>query len=167
MPQWDGPVLGGSHSFCNFFGPFFNLACFGFVVLYRHCVSAMLKISYFDSGLALEQVAGTVDTLVAHHALVAARLGQTVVVQASRGSVPLPAHLPGLATLAAACGTGPMTLAPCDRQWLELSLPGLWIAQPHSHQGILVVECDPALEGLVLSLWQQAETVLMASRVCL
>jgi len=126
----------------------------------------MLKISYFDSGLGLERADGPVDALVAQHTLVAARLGQPVVVQPSRGTIPLPAHLPGLTALAAACQPGCMTLVPCDRQWLELTLPGLWIAQPHSHHGILVVECDPAIEGLVLSLWQQARVALVAPGVC-
>jgi hypothetical protein len=92
----------------------------------------MLKITYTDAGLRLEQVAQTVEAMVAQRAVLMVRLGGSVAVQPSYASLPLPADLPEMAQLQQlAQQTGAIVLDPCDsdgmgravRRWRRRSRP--------------------------------------------
>ncbi len=118
----------------------------------------MLKLTYSESDLLVEQVALTVEILVAQRSVVALRAGQPLVIQPGYGSFTLSADLPGVASLAytARC-RGVLEVTPCDAHYLEVTLRGIWIADSlASEEGILVAELEPALEGQLATLWRMS-----------
>lgn len=126
----------------------------------------MLKITYTDTGLVLERVAQTVEAIVAQRTVLALRVGGSIAVQPTYASLPLPINLPNIAQLhQLAQQTSAISIDRCDRNWLEVTLQGTWIAESvSSDEGIFVTELEAELEGLLLSLWQQAQRQLTASR---
>lgn len=114
----------------------------------------MLKLTYSDADLLIEQLDLTVEAVVTQRSLVALRAGQPLVVQPGYGAFALPADLPGVATLKA-FGQGAIDIAPCDADWLEVTLRGTWLADnATSAEGILVAELGTALERQLVALWQ-------------
>jgi hypothetical protein len=120
----------------------------------------MLKITYSNSGLGLEHIATTVEAVVAQRSVLALRLGQPIVVQPSYGSFLLPSHLPGVTILQEpAVPMAILAITPCDRDWLEVTLRGTWIADaPTSEQGMLVAELAADLERQLVTLWRCSQT---------
>ncbi|HEY9880611.1 MAG TPA: alr0857 family protein [Leptolyngbyaceae cyanobacterium] len=119
----------------------------------------MLKITYTDTGLLLERVALTVEAMVAQRTLLALRLGQSIAVQSTYASLPFPADLIGMPRLLRLVEkTGAIEISGCDVNWLEITLPGVWIAESSSSdEGIFVTELEPPLEKHLLTVWQQAQ----------
>jgi hypothetical protein len=138
----------------------------------------MLKITYTDTGLVLEQVAQTVEALVAQRTVLTLRLGQSIVVQPTYASLPLPADLPAMAQLfKLSQRTEAIAIDRCDSDaepsggWLEVTLHGTWIAESaSSDEGIFVTELDRSLEQQLMTLWQQAQrrhsSARRAPKVC-
>ncbi|MBD0333873.1 MAG: hypothetical protein ICV62_00140 [Cyanobacteria bacterium Co-bin13] len=126
----------------------------------------MLKITYTDTGLVLERVAQSVEAIVAQRTLLTLRLGQSIAVQPTYASLPLPADLPGMIHLQQlARQTEAVAIDRCDSDspeqlcsWLEVTLHGVWIAEStSSDEGIFVTELDSALEHLLMAIWQQTQ----------
>ncbi|PSR18615.1 hypothetical protein C8255_06495 [filamentous cyanobacterium CCP3] len=116
----------------------------------------MLKLTYSDADLLVEQLDLTVEAVVAQRSIVALRAGQPLVVQPGYGAFALPADLPGVAGLKAV-GQGAIDIAPCDIDWLEVTLRGTWLADSAlSAEGILVAELGVALERQIVALWQHS-----------
>ncbi len=116
----------------------------------------MLKLTYSDADLLIEHLDLTVESMVTQRSLVALRAGQPLVVQPSYGAFALPADLPGIAALKAR-SQGAIDIAPCDINWLEVTLRGTWLADnAASAEGILVVELGPQLESQLVALWQRS-----------
>jgi hypothetical protein len=114
----------------------------------------MLKLTYSDADLSLEYLAFTLEAMVAQRSIVAVRAGQPMVVQPGYGSFTLPGDLPGIAALRAERA---IDLSACDRDWVEITLRGTWLADGTGDtEGILVVELGPALEHQLVTLWQQS-----------
>jgi hypothetical protein len=119
----------------------------------------MLKIAYSDTTITLEQLHITAEEMVAQRSTLALRVGQPICVQLGGGSLLLPATMPGIAAFVEAIkGCDQVMVAPCDYGWLEISLPGIWIAATAtSEQGILlVVALNVHLEQQLIQLWQQS-----------
>jgi hypothetical protein len=127
----------------------------------------MLKITYTDTGLLLEYVAQSVETVITQRTVVALRSGQSIYVQPIRASLTLPANLPGMDSLLCLIHrVDSIEIAICDSEgmglsashWLEINLAGIWIADSViSEEGIFVAELDPPVEYRLLTLWQQAQ----------
>lgn len=119
----------------------------------------MLKITYTDTGLLLEQISQSLESLVTQRTVLALRLGQPIAVQSTAASLPLPADLPGLGQLLhLAQKTGALAVEGCDRNWLEVTFSGVWIAESsHSDEGIFIAELEPTLERQLLALWHQSQ----------
>jgi hypothetical protein len=117
----------------------------------------MLKITYSDVEPFIEGVAQAVEAVVAQRSLVALRSGQPLWIQASHGSLPFPARGPGVNALVQAARRQGLAVTVCDADWLEITLPGTWIADsPTSDHGILLVTgLEDALERQLLSLGQR------------
>ncbi|MBE9158665.1 hypothetical protein IQ265_17770 [Nodosilinea sp. LEGE 06152] len=118
----------------------------------------MLKLTYSDADLLVEQLDLTVEAVVAQRSIVALRAGQPLVVQPGYGAFALPADLPEVAMLKT-IGQGAIDIAPCDINWLEVTLRGTWLADNAlSAEGILVAELGFALERQLVALWQRSLT---------
>ncbi|MBE9140687.1 hypothetical protein IQ254_26385 [Nodosilinea sp. LEGE 07088] len=120
----------------------------------------MLKLTYSDTDLLVEWLNLTVEAMVTQRSLVAVRAGQPLLVQPGYGSFVLPADLPGLAAIQSG-DPSCLTLAPCDRGWLEVTLRGTWLTDSSdSAEGILVVVLSTALEHRVVDLWRRSQAPL-------
>lgn len=122
----------------------------------------MLKLTYSDTDLLIEQLDLTVEAVVTQRSIVALRAGQPLVVQPGYGAFALPADLPEVATLKTV-GQGAIDIAPCDVDWLEVTLRGTWLANDaFSAEGILVADLGVALERQLVVLWQRSLTWVAA-----
>ncbi|MGB3138513.1 MAG: alr0857 family protein [Nodosilinea sp.] len=120
----------------------------------------MLKLTYSDAYLLVERLELTVEAMVAQRSIVALRAGQLLVVQPGYGAFALPIDLPGVAALGAAAG-GAIDVAPCDADWLEVTLRGTWLANhATSAEGILVAELGTDLEQRLVSLWERSQCLV-------
>ena len=117
----------------------------------------MLKISYSDTKIALEQLPTTPEAVVARHSIFALRAGQSVYAQAGCGSLLVPTQLPEISAFVDRVTDHPLVdIDLCDRAWLEVTLRGVWIAEtPQSEAGILVTDLGEATEGGLVALWQR------------
>ncbi len=116
----------------------------------------MLKLTYSDADVSVDYLDCSVEAVVAQRSIVAVRAGRPLTVESGYGSFTLPADLPGMADLKAR-GRGAIDIAPCDDTWLEVTLPGAWLADgSHSAEGIFVAELGPTLERQLVALWQQS-----------
>ncbi|MBD1873596.1 hypothetical protein H6F75_08885 [Nodosilinea sp. FACHB-131] len=116
----------------------------------------MLKLTYSDADLLIEHLDLTVEAMVTQRSLVALRAGQPLVVQPGYGAFALPADLPGIAALKAG-SQGAIDIAPCDIDWLEVTLRGTWLTDhAASAEGILVAELGSQLESQLVALWQRS-----------
>ncbi|MGB3203170.1 MAG: alr0857 family protein [Nodosilinea sp.] len=116
----------------------------------------MLKLTYSDADLLVERLDLTVEAVVTQRSLVALRAGQPLTVQPGYAAFALPADLPGVARLQAA-GQGAIDVAPCDTNWLEITLRGTWLANSAtSAEGILVADLGLSLENQLVDLWQRS-----------
>lgn len=121
----------------------------------------MLKVTFTDTGLSLECLRGSLESLLADRVSVHVRTQRAVVVEPSGASIPLPANLPGLQTLQR---YSEVSLSPCDRDWVEVSLQGVWIAEdPSRAEGVFVAELGSGLEQRLLHLWHHAQGVQAAA----
>jgi len=118
----------------------------------------MLKISFSDTNIALEQLATTAEVILAQRSILALRVGQSIYAQTGRGSLLLPDSIPGIATfLETVRGYEDISTATCEEGWLEISLAGIWIATTAtSDHGILLVNLDLTLERQLIQLWQRS-----------
>ena len=116
----------------------------------------MLKLTYSDADVSVDYLDCSVEAVVAQRSIVAVRAGRPLTVESGYGSFTLPADLPGMADLKAR-GRGAIDIAPCDENWLEVTLAGAWLADcSHSAEGIFVAELGPTLERQLVALWQQS-----------
>lgn len=115
----------------------------------------MLKITYSDSDIRVEQLAIAIETVVAQRSVVALRSGQSLLLQPGYGSLTLPTHLPGWDPLHnQAQHEDHVAIAPCDADWLEVTLRGIWLSDsPTSEEGILLADLGEALERQIIALW--------------
>lgn len=116
----------------------------------------MLKIFYSDTDITLEQLATTPEAFVAQRSVFALRVGQSMFVQAGRGSLLLPTKMPGVTAFwRHAEGNQSLTIDPCDYAWVEVTLEGIWMARTAtSEQGSLVVDLGEQTEWQLVNLWR-------------
>ncbi|WOD40670.1 alr0857 family protein [Nodosilinea sp. E11] len=111
----------------------------------------MLKLTYSDADLLIEQLNLSVEAMVAQRSIVALRAGRPLMVQPGAGSFALPA------ILASPLAESGLEMAPCDYGWLEITLQGTWLSDDSAcAEGILVVELGAALERQIAALWQRS-----------
>lgn len=130
----------------------------------------MLKVTFSDTGLCLEVLTQSLETVVAQRMKVNLRLGQPMVVLPLSAAIPVRADLPAVATLMTLAQTHPaVCVEVCDRNWLEVAMIGTWLtSQIDSDEGIFLVELSTQLEAVLYGLWQasQTQSPVGYSRLC-
>jgi hypothetical protein len=135
---------------------------FSFSVL---CAS-MLKVTYTDAGLCLDYCPEPLDLLLSDRICMYAHAQQSIAVQPTTASIPLPTALvrcQGLERFK------PLKLSLCDRDWMEITLSGLWVTEGADQDaGIFMTELSPRLEQRLFRLWHLSQTPQNAGlmRVC-
>ena len=130
---------------------------FWITAFFYFSVAAMLKVTFTDTGLSLECLRGSLESLLADRVGVHVRTQRAVTVEPSGASIPLPANLPGLQTLHR---YSEVSLSRCDRDWVEVSLQGVWLAEDHDQgEGVFFAELSSGLEQRLRPLWHHAKGV--------
>jgi hypothetical protein len=122
----------------------------------------MLKLTYTEAGLHMEQVTTPLETLMTQRVTLALRCGHSLYVESGRASFLLRQDTPGLAHLQAALWqerSHNVAIAPVDAQFVEVSLSGSWVAEnAAAHAGIfLVALSDYRTEFFVYKLWLESQ----------
>ncbi|NJN32500.1 MAG: hypothetical protein HC824_20305 [Synechococcales cyanobacterium RM1_1_8] len=125
----------------------------------------MLKLTYGNAELQLEQLPGSLEALISRRAILTARLGQKLYLETTQASFLLSRDLPGLAELeveicreqALFCPDGlaaPVDLYPVDELSYEVALRGVWLAEHgDAHEGMFVAALSDRVEHLLYRLW--------------
>jgi len=118
----------------------------------------MLKITYLEEGIYLEYLPESVEAWKATRVLVSLRAAASIHVESSIASLVLPLNTPYLDELVELETRELIEIAPCDEEYIEVSLSGLWVAQSEdSEEGVFVCEFDRAQEYFLYQLWQESQ----------
>ncbi len=121
----------------------------------------MLKLTYTELGLHLEQVATSLEQVIAQRSILAVRYGHTLHIEPGRASFLLPAPTPGLTCLELALRretNHPISITTVDEGFVEVSLQGSWIAAAaDAHEGMFLTCLSDRAEFLVYKLWQDSQ----------
>jgi hypothetical protein len=124
----------------------------------------MLKLTYTEAGLYLEQVAIPLEILIAQRVVLAIRAGQTLHVEPGQASFLLPADTIALAQLELTLQLDPnpsINIVPVDADCVELSVCGSWIAtNADAEEGTFVTVLSDRAEFFIHKLWQIAQAQL-------
>lgn len=123
----------------------------------------MLKITYLENEIYLEQLDKSVEAWKAERILVNLRAAFSIYVESSLASIVLPIA-PNINSLVGLATGQPIELVPCDEEYLEVSLMGTWLSKEQdSEEGVFVCELSPEIENCLARLWQEAQ--LCASKI--
>jgi hypothetical protein len=119
----------------------------------------MLKLTYSEFGLHLEQIAESLEQWVLQRTLLALRISEPLCVQPGNASFLIPA-----AAITASERNRivrlPESVAVCsvDRDFYEVNIAGVWLTKnTHVSEGILVAELGDLAEACVHSLWESSQ----------
>jgi hypothetical protein len=120
----------------------------------------MLKIVYSADSITVTCLAGRLERLVAQRSVLAVRLGESFHIQQGIATLLLPLDLAGIEEL----GTE-LNPYPVDAEFLEVSLPGIWLTQDlETQEGMFLAVLQPATEIGLHTLWQKAQMLATSSR---
>jgi hypothetical protein len=120
----------------------------------------MLKVVYAAESITVTCLAGRLERLVAQRSVLAVRLGQSLHIQKGIATLLLPLDLDGIEDL----GTE-LNPYPVDTECLEVSLPGVWLAQElEVPEGVFLSVLQPATEVLLAMLWKKAQLLATSWR---
>ncbi len=118
----------------------------------------MLKITYLEEGIYLEYLQKSVEAWKATRVLVSLRAAASICIESSIASLVLPLNTPYLKGLLELEARELIEVIPCDEDYIEISLSGLWVAQSEdSEEGVFVCEFDRAQEYFLYQLWQESQ----------
>ncbi|MFM2432493.1 MAG: hypothetical protein RLZZ511_3707 [Cyanobacteriota bacterium] len=128
----------------------------------------MLKLTYTETGLELERVNASVETVVKRRTILALRLGHPICVQPGRASFLVPIKgldLRQFKAMIKAESSQPIELCKVDHDCYEMSLRGTWIANSHeAHEGMFVATMSEAMEQYVEQVWMAVSATLSCQR---
>jgi hypothetical protein len=114
----------------------------------------MLKVTYLESGLYLEQLSETIEAWISLRVILALRMSQRLVVEHSTASLLLPLDLVQRSSLITVAEEM-LPLTQVDAEYIEVSLSGTWISSDQQEaEGVFVTALHPAIEPVLFALWQ-------------
>ena len=117
----------------------------------------MLKITYLENEICLEQLNTSIEVWKADRILVNLRAAFSIYVESSIASIVLPITSSVNSLVKLAPGQS-IELVPCDEEYLEVSLVGTWFSKEQdSEEGVFVCELSPEIENCLTQLWQEAQ----------
>lgn len=118
----------------------------------------MLKITYLEEAIYLEYLPESVEAWKAARVLVSLRAAASIHLESGIASLVLPLDIPCLNELAQLEARELIEVIPCDEEYIEIALSGIWVAQsPESEEGVFVCELDPSSEYFLYQLWQESQ----------
>ncbi len=120
----------------------------------------MLKIVYTADSITVTCLAGRLERIVAQRSVLSVRLGESFHIQQGIATLLLPLDLAGIEELGAELNPYPV-----DAEFLEVSLPGIWLTQDLEAQaGVFLSVLQPTTEVVLNTLWQKAQLLAASSR---
>jgi hypothetical protein len=120
----------------------------------------MLKITYTETGLHLEQVSQSLEDWVALRVTLSLRTGQRLVLERCTASLLLPSALIErcqLTHLSQQEQAG-VEFASIDQEFTEISLRGTWVStELEATEGLFVATLPYRVEFLLFKLWQESQ----------
>ena len=117
----------------------------------------MIKITYLEDGICLERLPKSAEIWKANRILLSLRAGINIYTESGIGSLIFPLDLSYLEGLARLAETELIYISPCDEDYVEVSLLGMWVAEnEESEEGILVCDMSGENEDLLSQLWQES-----------
>lgn len=119
----------------------------------------MLRLTYSDLGLHLEQVVSSIEFAIAQRVALAMWLGQPLCVEPGRAAFLLPIdQTADLGGVLQAEGTA-ATVTVVDDQFAEVGLSGSWLAASHdADEGLFLTVMSDRAETLIYELWQMSQS---------
>lgn len=119
----------------------------------------MLKITYTEDGFYLEYLNESVGTWIARRALVCLRAAANIYLESSSACVIVPIDLAIFNELnRLEADDRIVEFAPCDDEYIEVSLPGTWVAaHKDSEEGVFVCDLSDRSETILYKLWQKSQ----------
>ncbi|MBD2103442.1 alr0857 family protein [Leptolyngbya sp. FACHB-261] len=117
----------------------------------------MLKFIYTEAGIYLEPLTQGVDEWLSLRQKLAWCVGETIITETSTAAFLLPIHLFEQTSLEAVLQqeVNGAALYVCDEEYVEVSLPGIWISTDfESSEGVFVTRLSARAEALIIQLWQ-------------
>lgn len=118
----------------------------------------MLKLTYIESGLHMEQFVSSVEVFVANRVILAMRSASTIHIEPGCASFLLPINTPDLSLLKDAIRKEcrkTISLGVVEADYVEVSFKGVWIAAtPNAEEGIFVSAFSDRVEFYLHRVWQ-------------
>ncbi|MBD1910386.1 MULTISPECIES: alr0857 family protein [unclassified Leptolyngbya] len=126
----------------------------------------MLKLTYIEDGLYMEQIAAPLEMLVAQRVMLALRGGQILHVEPGRAAFLIAHDVPALTHLVTelrVAQVSDVVLTPVDDEFIEISLYGHWIAEnAQAHEGMFICALPARLEYSVHKLWKVTQEQMIS-----
>jgi hypothetical protein len=120
----------------------------------------MLKLTYSEFGLLIEQIGESLDRWVTQRNLLALSIGEPLSIQAGNASflVPTEAVTANLDLYRIIRPLSPISLCCVDEDYYEVNIAGVWIAKnTHASEGILAADLGDLAESFVWRLWESSQ----------
>jgi hypothetical protein len=120
----------------------------------------MLKVTYTETGLYLEYFSEPLSEWLKVRNRLALTLDRSLWMEHCSAAILLPASLEDLDRLedAIAQEAYNVSISICDVEYIEVSLPGVWIpCQSNEFEGVFVTAIGQPTEQLLHSLWQASQ----------
>ncbi len=118
----------------------------------------MLKLTYIESGLHMEQFVSSVEAFVSNRVILAMRSASTIHIEPGCASFLLPINTPDLSLLKDAIRKDcrkTISLGVVEADYVEVSFKGVWIAAtPNAEEGIFVSAFSDRVEFYLHRVWQ-------------
>ena len=118
----------------------------------------MLKFTYSETGICLEQLSQSVEHVISQRTLLAVRTQSRILVEPCSASFLLPTDLDQLQALQQLVERNQtewaIALSAADTEYVEVSVQGLWLcSEPETVEGVFILSLTAELEALIAELW--------------
>ena len=118
----------------------------------------MLKITYLEDEIYLEHLEESIQAWRANRVLVSLRAGISIFVEESTACLVIPIDTPYLMGLAELEAKKQIEITPCDSEYLEVVLSGIWVtSNEDSEEGIFVCDLHHSSESFIYRIWQESK----------
>lgn len=118
----------------------------------------MLKITYLEDEIYLEHLEESIEAWKANRILVNLRAGASIFVEESTACLVIPIDTPYLMGLAELEAKKQIEIVPCDTEYLEVVLPGIWVtSNEDSEEGIFACALHRSSESFLYRIWQESQ----------
>lgn len=117
----------------------------------------MIKITYLENEIRLEHLTKSTEVWKSDRILLNLRAGISIYTESGVGSLIFPVTPSSIENFAKLAESEMVYVNPCDREYVEVSLLGTWIAENQdSEEGIFACDLTHEKECLIYQLWQES-----------